>query len=128
MAVVIPFAPSIPFQRFGCALDGNQYFFDARWNKRDGGGAWYFDVYEEGGTAIVQGIKIVLGIFLGRRVNHTLFRSGVIVATDLSAAGREAGLDDLGERVQVARFTTAEVLSMRIVRAFPDPDPTVVSG
>lgn len=119
MADLIPFAPSIPFQDFGLTFDGTLFVFNARWNQR--AGAWYFDVFEDDQIPVIQGIKIVLGAYLGRRCNHRLFRTGVFVAVDLSGAGRDATLDDLGTRVQVARFSIAEVLSLRVTEEYPDP-------
>lgn len=118
MALLLPFVPSIPFYRFSTTLDNVEYVFDVRWNNRDA--AWYFDVSETDNTPIAQGIKVVLGTYLGRWVNHTLFRDGVIVAVDLSDAGREATLDDLGTRVQIMRLGLEEVLSLRVTSTFPD--------
>lgn len=118
MATIIPFAPSIPFYRFATTLDNVEYVFDVRWNGRDE--AWYFDVSEADGTAIASGLKIVLGTYFGRWVEHPLFREGVIVAVDLSDAGVDAKFDDLGTRVVVMRMGLEEVLSLRVTATFPD--------
>jgi hypothetical protein len=122
MPTIIPFAPSIPFQKFGLMLAGTQYIIRGRWNSREdrNRGAWIMDIHEEDETPIITGVKIVLGLPLGRRCKHSLFRRGIIVATDLSDLGQDARLDDLGTRVQVMRMTTAEVLSLRVTATFPD--------
>ncbi len=105
--VVLPFAPSLPNQRFGTTLDDVQYLFDVRWNERDA--AWYFDLLAEDETPIRHGIKIVLGAALGGRVAAAAFPRGVLMAADTTGAGVEPGLDDLGTRVVVYFFTLAEL-------------------
>ena len=95
----LPLVPSLPNYRFGTALDGVQYIFDFRWNSRDE--AWYMAISSEDGTLIRTGIKVVLGIALGGRVADSDFPTGAFFALDLSNAGVEATLDDLGERVAV---------------------------
>lgn len=129
MALVIPFSSDNPINQFTTTLDGVQYGFRARWNARDNydpetntsSGAWYFDVTDDTGEKIAVGIKVVLGVYLGRSINHPLFREGVLVAVDTSDQGREAGIDDFGTRVQVMRLSIAEVLSLRVTADFPDP-------
>lgn len=118
MAIILPFVPSIPFYEFGTTLDNVEYIFNVRWNGRDE--AWYFDVNESDGTPIVRGVKVVLGGYLGRWVEHPLFREGVLVAVDLSDAGQDAGFDDFGTRVVVMRMTLDEVLSLRVTATYPD--------
>jgi hypothetical protein len=129
VSLVLPFSSVNPITKFSTTIDGVQYGFRARWNSRDNydpatrtsAGSWYFDVADASGDPIMSGVKIVLGAFLGRQVKHPLFRDGVIAAVDLSGKGREATIADLGDRVRVVRFTTAEVLSLRITSDFPDP-------
>lgn len=128
MALVIPFSSENPINKFSTTLDGVQYGFRARWNQRDNydpvtnksSGAWYIDISDDTGEPIAVGIKVVLGTYLGRGINHPLFREGVLVAVDTSDQGREAGIDDFGTRVQVMRLSIAEVLSLRVVASFPD--------
>lgn len=96
-AIEIPLTPSLGSYRFGAVIETVPYLFDVRWNVRDQG--WYMDVRESDETPIVLGIKLVLGVYLGRRSNHDLFRNGVLVMVDLSIQGKDAGFDDLGVRV-----------------------------
>jgi len=108
MPFALPLVASIPNYRFSTTIDNITYLIDARWNTRDN--AWYLDFLEDDETPIVNGVKIVLGMYLGRWVNHILFNTGVFVATDTSGKGREATLDDLGTRVVVQRYSAAEVV------------------
>ncbi len=95
----LPFVPSIPLYRFTTPIDGAVYIFDARWNARSE--RWALDISEENGTSILHGGIINLGANIGRTSTHLLFMSGVIVARDTTRQSREAGLDDLGTRVQI---------------------------
>lgn len=128
MALVIPFSSVNPINKFSTTLDGVQYGFRARWNSSDNydplagvrRGAWYIDISDNTGEPIATGIKVTLGTILGRQFQHTLFRTGVLVAVDLSGKGREPGIDDFGTRVQVLRLSIAEVLSLRVTSDHPD--------
>ena len=111
MAFAIPLQPSIPRYRLSTSLDGVPYIFDVHWNDRDQ--AWYFDLLEVDESPIIHGVKVVLGTYLGRRSTHQFFRDGVLVVTDLSGEGRDAGLDDLGARVQMVRYSALEVATLR---------------
>lgn len=118
MPILIPFVPSVPNYRLATIIEDVEYLFDVRWNARDNVdpetgealGAWYFDVRESDETPIACGLKIVLGTYIGRHVNHTLFRDGVFVAVDTERTRREATLHDLGTRVQVRRYTIPEIV------------------
>lgn len=103
MAEVIPFQPGVPHQRLECTLAGLTNLFEARWNTRDA--AWYLNVMEVDETPIAMGLKIVLGVEMGRACTHPFFRGRGLVALDLSRSLREATLDDLGKRVLVIYFT-----------------------
>lgn len=118
--LILPFRPSIGHYDFDTDIEDRTYIFDVQWNARDNvdpntgvaRGAWYFDVREQDGAAIALGIKIVLGTYLGRRLNHPLFRRGVLLAIDTAGGegrGRDAGFDDLGTRVIVKYYTTVEI-------------------
>jgi hypothetical protein len=107
MAVTLPLVPSIPNYRVGTVLDDVQYILDLRWNGR--ASAWYMDVLAVDESPIKHGIKLVLGSVLGRRVADSRFPQGTLMAADLTGAGQEAGLDDLGVRVAVFYFSPGEV-------------------
>lgn len=95
----LPLTSAFPIYRFGTSLDGEQFTIDVRWNGRDE--AWYLDILSEDGTAIRRGIKLVLGALLGGRVVDPHFPDGVLIVADLARLGRDAAVDDLGDRVAV---------------------------
>jgi hypothetical protein len=95
----LPFEPSTPSYRVSTTLGDTQYLLDVHWNER--AEAWYFDILAADETRIRSGIKVVLGTFLGGRCVTPGFPDGVLVATDTSGEGRDAGFDDLGTRVVV---------------------------
>jgi hypothetical protein len=106
--VTLPFTPSIPNQEFTTQIGGVVYVFSARWNAREG--AWRMSIATTDGTAIIDGVKIVLGAYLGRTCTHPLFHAGVFVAVDTTAQGIEATLDDFGLRVVVNYLTVPDIL------------------
>lgn len=106
MASYLPFIPSDPNYQFQCSLDDQTYTFDVRWNNRDQ--AWYFDMLDSDGKAIILGVKIVLGTFLGRKSAHPFFSNNVLVAIDSTLTNQDATLDDLGTRVFVKHMTLPE--------------------
>lgn len=107
--LTIPFESGTAAYSFETPIDGVPYRFDVRWNTRSE--AWHFDLYEQDGTPIAHGLKIVLGAFIGRRIQHRLFRTGVMVARDDSGQGRDATIDDLGTRVLVRWIPITEWFS-----------------
>ena len=107
--VIIPLVPSIPWYRITTQIADTPYIFDVRWNVRDA--AWYFDLFEIDETPIASGIKIVLGVPLGRRIKHALMRCGAFVAKDISGKWKDAGLDDLGTRVQLRYYSALNIIS-----------------
>lgn len=101
MSGVIPIEPGDPEQRLEIALGGATYVLRVRWNTRDneGRGAWYLDIWEsDGKTPVALGLKIVLGVLLGRRSTHPLFAGGLFAVPEPDVTS-EPGLYDLGGRV-----------------------------
>jgi hypothetical protein len=96
---LIPLQPSQPDVQFGVTLESTHYTMHVYWNDRDV--AWYFDIFDPGGAAIAYGIKIVLGAQLGKNCNAAPFTTGVFMAFDTSGQELDAGIDDLGTRVQL---------------------------
>lgn len=101
MAVhLLPLKVKIYDYTFDTVLDGTQYGFRVYWNDRDL--AWYFDIEAANGSIIAQGIKIVIGDYLGSSINLKPFTNGVFVAVDTANPGRacvDAKQDDMGSRV-----------------------------
>lgn len=96
---VLPLVPAEPSYRRSTTLGETQYLLDVHWNER--AGAWYMDILASDETRIRSGIKIVLGALLGGQSVAPGFPDGILVAKDKSGQGRDAGYDDLGERVVV---------------------------
>lgn len=103
----IPFQPSQNNYRIVVPLSHKLYLFDAKWNSEDG--AWYFDLREEDETAILLGIKVVLGP-LGRTCAHPFFTEWMMEAIDTSGQRLDAGFDDLNRRVHVVVTSVDTVL------------------
>lgn len=108
MSTLLPLIPSVPYSRFTIDLDDEQYVVVQRWNSRDR--AWFLDFLESNDKPIALGVKVVLGVYLGRRRNHDLFTLGAFQAYDLSGKGAEATFDDIGTRVEVWHMTIADLL------------------
>lgn len=111
MPYILPVVPSIPNYRVRTTFGGQAYLFDLLWNARDA--AWYFDLLKDDGTPIAHGVKIVLGVHLGRRRTHRFFRDNVIVAFDTGGKSEPPGLDDLGTRVVLARYSWYEAALLK---------------
>lgn len=110
---IIPFDPSNPNHEFTCQLDGAQYLLRARWNARDL--SYYLDVSDEAGDPIRVGIRIVLGALLGARCSDARFPPGLLIAVDTSSPtgmGIDAGIDDLGARVQVWYYPLGDLSAL----------------
>jgi hypothetical protein len=63
-------------------------------------------------TVVVLGLKLVLGTYIGRTCAHPLFSEGVFVAVDTTNQHAEAGLDDMGTRVEVWYYTADEIAAV----------------
>ena len=109
MSRVIPFRPADNNYRLSISVDGSVVLFDVRWNSLPAGG-WFLDLREQDESPIDLGIKIVLGVNLGRRSTHPFFRTYLLRAFDTSGVGADPGYDELGRRVIVKLFTVDEIL------------------
>jgi hypothetical protein len=110
--IVVPFAPSVPDQQFTLQIGPSQYTLRALWNASANNrrGLWFFDDFEIDGTPIIRSVAIALGAFLGRTSTHPLFRVGTFIAVDTTGSETDAGLDDLGVRVEVRYYGIEEAL------------------
>ena len=104
----LPLIPTTPSYRVGTTLAGGQFIFDLRWNARDV--SWYMNIFTDNETPLRRSIKVVLGTLLGGRSALEDFPDGIIFAADLTGAGQEAGLDDLGTRVRVYFIPNTELV------------------
>lgn len=96
-----------PAQSFTCQLGGVKYFFDVRYNSRNG--VWTFDLSDDATrTPILSGVAIVLGVDLLEPYNLGI---GRLLAVDGEGRGRDAGADDLGSRVTLNWISPDEALA-----------------
>jgi hypothetical protein len=88
---------------FDVLLDGAKFYFDLRWNARDG--AWYMSISDRDRAPIVSGVRVVTNWPLLRRCVDPRRPAGTIIAIDSTEEG-DPGLTDLGGRV-VLTYTEA---------------------
>lgn len=110
MAFELPLTPSLAHYTFRATIDSSEYSFEFRWNGRDS--AWYMSIYESDETPIISGVKVLIGVLLGRRGDHDLFKRGAFVVQDMANEDRDATFDDLGTRVVVRYYTDFELVSL----------------
>lgn len=92
---------------FQTELESVTYTFRVRWNDREG--FYYLDILDAGANPMIQGLKICLGkIFSNRFVATAGIFPGTLFAEDTSGANLDPGLGDLGTRVRVIYFDSAE--------------------
>lgn len=103
----LPLVPSLAFQTFSTSIAGTTYDFNVYWNTRDA--AWYFDMADQLDSQIVSGIKIVLGVSLGRRNTDSRFPPGAFLASNLIDGKTDATLDNLGTGVVVHFWPLAQL-------------------
>lgn len=110
MAKIIPLSTrgDSLFFSISTVLDAEVFVFECKWNFRDE--SWYLSIFEEDNTPIVQGVRMVLGTYLGRKSTHKLFKSGVFVMVDTTGQSMEATQEDLGYRVKLIRFSVEEII------------------
>lgn len=110
MLLTIPFVPSVPSYEFATQIEQVQYTFRVRWNTR--AEAWYFDLLDDV-LPILRGVRLSLGLFLGRECKREPFASGGFLVVDTTRQGREATFDDLGTRVEVRWMPNSEILARK---------------
>jgi hypothetical protein len=111
MVLEIPTTPGDPAYTQRTTLDGVEYFFEFRWNERDG--AWYMHIADVDEQHIRSGIRIVLRWPLLRRVTDPRRPPGSIMAIDTSGQDLAPGLNDLGARVKLLYLDAAEIAAIR---------------
>ena len=111
----IPTFPSEAHYRFGVVIEDEGYLVDVRWNSRDE--AWYLDWYTLEEKIIALNIKVVLGMYLGRRSQVPPFTKGVLVAVDTSGQDMEAKFDDFGTRVILRYIPVIDLIAQNAAAA-----------
>ena len=88
-------------------LDGVPYLLTFEWNGREG--RWYLSVADVDGELILASRKIVCNWPLLDGWSDERRPAGELVAWDLSGAGLDPALDDLGTRVRLTYYDAAEM-------------------
>lgn len=110
MAILIPIPiPVTPHHTIQVELDGVTFTLAFRWNGR--AEAWFFSLMDAEEQPLAMGRRLVLDFpLLARfRRNRASLPAGQFVAVDTANTGVEAGLQDLGTRVQVLYIPAAEL-------------------
>lgn len=103
---LIPFTPDEPHQAFPMELDGATYKIEMLWSDRDE--SWSCSLFTGEDAPLVLGRKVVLGLPLFERFKDARLPPGKLIAIDTSSDRREAGLSDLGRRVQLVYLDASE--------------------
>ena len=99
---------SDPFRSFTTIVNGTRYQVTTRWNDR--AQVWVMDLDDPTtGSNLARGMPLVLGSDLLASFAPQLGSLLVVDTNADSGQGVDAGVDDLGARVQVLWFSPGEV-------------------
>jgi hypothetical protein len=101
--------PTTPNYRMSTVLDGDPFVLQVRWNAR--AATWFLDVLASDDTPIANGLALVPGVLIGRRVADARM-PGCFAVSDLTGEGANPGVDDLGVRHVVHFYTFDELLDL----------------
>lgn len=105
---IIPIAPGELNYSMLVALGGVTYTFESKWSEWDQ--SHYLNLLTEFGDRIRMGMRVTLGVPLGRTCTHPFFRGGRLLAYDLSGDKQMPGRDDFGSRVELRYYTLDQYL------------------
>ena len=108
MAVrIIGLSNADPYFTKVVALDGVDFILEFQWNEREG--RHYCAIKDAAGTEIVGATKVVVEIpWLAHEVSESM-PAGQLWFIDMTGAGVDPGLLDLGRRVQLKYVEEANV-------------------
>lgn len=97
-SVLVPVRNDAPAYSMRVDLSSVEFLLTFKFNERDS--AWFLSVFDSLGAAIVEGVKVTLGIPLLRGIADARRPAGDLIAVDTTNAHAEAeALADLGDRV-----------------------------
>lgn len=105
---IIPIQPGELNYSMLVAIGGVTYTFESKWNETNQ--SHYLNVMTEIEEPIRMGMRVTLGVPLGRTSTHPFFTDGRMVARDLSGQKLEPGRDDFGTRVELRYYTLDQYL------------------
>lgn len=123
----IPIESGVPSQTFKVDLEGDTYNFRIIYNTRVG--VWTFDLSNEDGESLADGVTMVMGTDLIDQYNLNI---GALIMAEEGITRLDAGVDDLGERVLLIHLTEEEVEQFESISqvedfVFPLTFPTQVA-
>lgn len=104
--------PREPQQVLSATLSGQTYQCTFRWRSRVS--AWFMDLADAAGNAIVLGRRVSSGGFPLAGCVATARPPGAIVVVDSDGANVDPGETDLGARVQVVYMTPDELATLGV--------------
>lgn len=102
----ISFNPDVEFQALQVELTGVTFGLEFRWNER--AAAWFVSLFNADGQGLLSSRRINVGAPVWLRKRTREMPAGQLVAIDTAGRDEEAGLADLGRRVQMLYFEAAE--------------------
>lgn len=119
MPQTIPVSSELERDQFETELMDIRVTVIVRWNPRAENadadrniteGAWFMDLLDASGNAILYGARISTGLPIARWARHPLTRLGMFLAADTSGRFVDPGRYDLGRRVLLLHYAEDEVL------------------
>jgi hypothetical protein len=108
MAVeTIPVRSDIDYYAMTVALGENDFRLTFAYNTRDD--RWYMDIAKADGTALVNGVPMVVDTPLLLRYTNPALPEGYLIATDTTGEGIEAAKEDFGDRVQLIFIPSSDL-------------------
>ena len=110
--LIIPCNPSLSHYTMTVTLDGANYDLAFDWNSR--ASRWYMTLMDTTDSPIAASLCLLVGVPLLMSVTDVRRPPGDFVAIDTSGQNIEAGLNDLGNRVQVRYVPIADLTAAGI--------------
>lgn len=105
-----------PHYTFATELEGVTYTFEFLWDDRDG--AWYMQIGDGEENPLTGMVRVVLGASLLSQFSNAALPPGQFIVKDTSGQDLDAGLADLGSRVQVWYVDSASVANLQATGSF----------
>lgn len=102
----IPVEYDEPHFEIRVELEARTYAMEVRWNSR--AGAYFLTLKSGDGEPIVSSRKMVLGVLLNRLAVGDRAPPGLLTLFDTTRRDEEAGLGELGRRVQLVYVDSTE--------------------
>lgn len=107
MPLTIPLPTGIPHFALSVELDRETFKLSFRWNAR--AAAWFMAIDTPEGSPIQGSKRLAVDFPLNVRSRDARRPAGNLVAVDTSDKQLEAGLEDLGGRVQLLYYVAGEL-------------------